>query len=279
MTMPERTSKPVQVILYSVMTVTLLLFLFPFAIALLNSFKRLSEILLNPLALPEKIVFSNYTAAWKALDFPQALKNTVIVTFVSVALLVLLTSMSSYWISRHYRGFSKVLEKLITGTALIPFATIMLPLVLVIRTIKLINTYTAGIITYAGIGFPLAYLIMRGAVKAIPLEMDEAATIDGYGPLAIYFRIIMPLMQPTIAAVIISDVFWIWNEFQIALIFLNTARLRTIQTSINAMFGQYSTMWDIVLAGLLISLVPIVVVFLFLQKYMVRGIMSGAVKG
>lgn len=263
---------------YILMAVLLLLFLFPFAIALINSLKPLNEILLAPLSLPRTLAAENYVKAWEVLNFPHALKNTVIITVAAVVLLVLLTAMSSYWISRHHRGFNRVVEKFITGTALIPFATIMLPLVLVIRTAGLINTYAAGIMTYVGIGFPLAYLIMRGAVKAVPIDMDEAATIDGAGAVQTFFRVILPLMRPTIATVVISDLFWVWNEFQIALIFLNTKKLQTIQLAINAMFGQFSTKWDIALPGLLISVVPIVAAFLLLQKHVVAGVMSGAVK-
>jgi raffinose/stachyose/melibiose transport system permease protein len=276
--MENKKSWPVTAGLYSLLGVLFALCMLPFLIALLNSFKPLSGIILAPLSPPKEISFANYITAWQVLNFPHAIKNTAIITSVSVTLLVLLTSMSSYWIQRHYRGFNRFLEKLITGSALIPFATIMLPLVLVIRRTGLINTYMAGIITYAGIGYPLAYLIMRGAVKAIPLEMDEAATIDGYNSVQTFFHIILPLMRPTIATVVISDMFWIWNEFQIALIFLNTNKLQTIQLAINSMFGQFSTKWDIALAGLLISLAPIVAVFLLLQKYIVAGIMSGAVK-
>lgn len=271
----NRLTKP---LLFILMAVILVFFLFPFVIALLNSFKPLSEILKKPLAAPEEFQLSNYVKAWETLNIPHAFMNTVIITGVSVLFLVLLTAMSSYWITRRRNGVTTVLDKFIVGSALIPFATIMLPLVLVIRNLNLIGTYAAGILTYIGIGFPLAYLIMKSAVKAIPLEMDEAAMLDGCSPLQTFFHIIFPLIRPTIATVVISDVFWIWNEFQIALIFLNTRKLQTIQLAINSMFGQYSTKWDIALPGLLISIVPIVVLFLLMQKHVVSGIMKGAVK-
>lgn len=264
---------------YLTMALLLLLFLVPFAIALINSFKPLDQIILSPLAMPGQLQWGNYLRAWEALSFPSALLNTGVITVISVGLLVLLTAMSSYWITRHHFGAFVVLEKIITGTALVPFATIMLPMVLVIRVMGLINTHAAGILSYVGIGFPLAYLIMCGGVKAIPLDMDEAATIDGCSALRTFFSIIVPVMKATIVTVVISDLFWVWNEFQIALIFLNTSKLRTIQLAINAMFGQFSTKWDIALPGLLISLLPILAVFLMLQRHVVAGVMSGAVKG
>ncbi len=277
--MPGRMSLAVKALIYLIMALLIVLFLAPFAIALINSFKPLDQILLDPLAMPVSLHWENYISAWEALNFPSAFFNTGVITVVSVGLLVLLTAMSSYWITRHHYGAFTALEKLITGTALVPFATIMLPMVVVIRKMGLIGTHAAGILSYVGIGFPLAYLIMRGGVKAIPLDMDEAATIDGCGALRTFFSIIMPVMKPTIITVIISDVFWVWNEFQIALIFLNTSKLRTIQLAINQMFGQYSTKWNIALPGLLISLLPIVAVFLLLQRHVVAGVMSGAVKG
>jgi raffinose/stachyose/melibiose transport system permease protein len=270
---------PVKAFNYLVMVLLLLLFLAPFAIALINSFKPLDQIILRPLAMPDHLQWENYLRAWEILNFPSALLNTTLITMAAVGLLVLLSAMSSYWITRHHFGAFVVIEKIITGTALVPFATIMLPLVLVIRSMGLINTHAAGILSYVGIGFPLAYLIMCGGVKAIPLDMDEAATIDGCSALRTFFSIIMPGMKATVVTVIISDIFWVWNEFQIALIFLNASKLRTIQLAINQMFGQFSTKWDIALPGLIISLLPILAVFLLLQRYVVAGVMSGAVKG
>ena len=164
-------------LLYLVMLALLVLFLFPFFIALMNSFKSLSEILLNPLSMPQTLHWDNYTKALKALNILLSLKNTAVITICSVALIIVFTSMSAYWITRHPHGWPKVLEKFIIGSALVPFATLMLPLIMVIRQLHLVNTYAAGVLTYLGIGFPLAYLIMRGAAKAVPFDMDEAALV------------------------------------------------------------------------------------------------------
>lgn len=264
--------------LYLLMVIMLFLFLAPFGIVFFNSLKPLNEILLDPLSLPDQLHFENFTQAWTILNVPKALGNTVLITAVSVFFLVFLTAMSSYWISRHHDAWSGLMEKIIIGSALIPFSTLMLPLIMVLRKGGMINTYTGGILTYVGIGFPLAYLIMNGAAVGIPLEMDEAAMMDGCRPSQTFFKVIFPLMKPTVATVVISDVFWIWNEFQIALILLNTQKLQTLQLAINSMFGAYSTKWDIALPGLIISVVPIIVVFLLLQKHIIAGMINGAVK-
>lgn len=264
--------------LYGIMTCTFILFLSPFVIVLSNSFKPLNEILLNPLSLPKQLLFENFATAWTVLGVPKALANTVIVTGTSVLALIILTAMSSWWVTRHRDRWSRILEKIIIGSALIPFSTLMLPLIMVLRKSLLINTYAGGILTYIGIGFPLAFLIMKGAAMGIPLEMDEAAMMDGCRPAQTFFRVILPLMKPTVATVIISDVFWIWNEFQIALILLNTKKLQTLQLAINSMFGAYSTKWNIALPGLLISILPIIVIFLILQKQIIAGMINGAVK-
>lgn len=278
MIMSKKKINSTSILLYSVMTCMFILFLFPFVIVLCNAFKPLNEILLNPLSLPKELLFENFTAAWTILGVPKALANTAIITGASVLALIILTAMSSWWITRHSDHWSRLLEKIIIGSALIPFSTLMLPLIMVLRKGCLINTYAGGILTYVGIGFPLAFLIMKGAAMSIPLEMDEAAMMDGCRPVQTFFRVILPLMKPTVATVIISDVFWIWNEFQIALILLNTKKLQTLQLAINSMFGAYSTKWNVALPGLLISIVPIIIIFLILQKQIIAGMINGAVK-
>lgn len=121
--------------------------------------------------------------------------------------------------------------------------------------------------------------MMRGAVKGLPYELEEAAKIDGCGPVKVFFKVVMPLLQPTMVTVFVMDIFWIWNDFIIPLILLDNGKLSTIQLAIKKLFSMYATKWDLALPGLMMSILPIVIVFVILQKKIINGIMAGAVKG
>lgn len=254
-------------------------FVLPFYLVIINSLKTLGEIELNPFSLPTVFHWENYAESWQRLDIGKALVNTLIITFFSVALIMLLSSMAAYWTVRHATRLSKVFEMLLLGSILIPFPTIMLPLAKTLSAVGLSGTYMGGILVYTGMGIAFAYFILRGAVMAIPKELDEAALVDGCSVYRIFFSIILRLMTPTLISVCILDVFWVWNDYNIALVVLNTAATRTIQLNINSMFAQYITRWDYALPALVIGILPIVIMNILLQKKILEGMTAGALKG
>ena len=207
------------------------------------------------------------------------MKNTAVLTIGSVAGITLLAAMTAYWTFRYQTKYSKVFETFVILSMLIPFASLMLPLVQVMKVLGLNNSMFGTILTYWGIGLAFAFFMMQSAVKGLPVELEESARIDGCSRTRIFFSIIIPLLKPTMVSVVLMDMFWIWNDFMVPLIMMNNERLMTIQLSISRLFGQYASKWDIALPALVMTILPIVIVFILLQKKIMDGVIAGAVKG
>lgn len=266
-------------VLFIIVLLIALVFVYPLFMIVFNSVKPLAEILKNPLQLPAEFHFENYANAFEKIDVLHVVRNTALLTVCSVAGIVFLSSMTAYWTWRYPTRFSKVFTTFVILAMLIPFASLMLPLVQVMKWMNLTNSLFGGILTYWGIGMSFAFFMMQSAVKTLPIELEEAARIDGAGRVQTFFVIIVPLLRPTMVSVILMDMFWIWNDFIVPLILLNSEKLQTIQLAINKLFGQYSSKWDIALPALVMTLLPIVIVFIILQKKIMEGVVAGAVKG
>ncbi|MEA4914460.1 MAG: carbohydrate ABC transporter permease [Christensenella sp.] len=256
-----------------------LFFFAPFALVIFNSVKPQGQIMTDLLGLPTTLQWSNYSNAWATLHMGKVLTNTILVTFGAVALILVISAMVSYWIVRHPTKFSKVFETLLIGSLLIPFASVMLPLVKTMSALGLNDSLWGGILTYVGIGLGFSTFIMTGAVRAIPLEIEEAAMIDGCNVYQIFLQIVLPMIRSTFLSIFILDLFWIWNDYIVALIMLNTTELQTVQLAINKLFGLHANQWDVALPAIVMSIAPILVLNVFMQKKIVSGIASGAVKG
>lgn len=256
-----------------------LIFFAPFVLVILNSVKPQSQIMTDILGLPTTMMWENYSKAWDALNMSTVLTNTVIVSISSVFLILILAAMVAYWMVRHPSKYSRVFEKLLLGSLLIPFASLMLPLVKTMSTLGLNTSLMGGILTYVGIGLAFATFIMTGAVRAVPVELEEAAMIDGCNVYQVFFQIVLPIIRPTFLTLFILDLFWIWNDYIVALIMLNNTRLNTVQLAINKLFGLHANQWDIALPAIVMSIAPILIINILLQKKIIAGIASGALKG
>jgi raffinose/stachyose/melibiose transport system permease protein len=256
-----------------------LFFFAPFALVIYNSVKPQGQIMTDLLGFPTTVQWENYSNAWESLNMGKAMTNTILVTFGSVALILIISAMVSYWIVRHPTKFSRLFEKLLIGSLLIPFASVMLPLVKTMSTLGLNDSLWGGILTYVGIGLGFSTFIMIGAVRAIPLEIEEAAMIDGCNVYQTFLLVVLPMIRSTFLSIFILDVFWIWNDYIVALIMLNSTALQTVQLAINKLFGLHANQWDIALPAIVMSIAPILVINVFMQKKIVSGIASGAVKG
>jgi len=264
---------------FSATLIFALFFFAPFALVLLNSIKPQSQIMTDLLGLPTTVMWGNYIKAWKTLDMSTVLSNTIVVTITAVLLIIMLSSMVAYWMVRHPTRYSKIFEKLLLGSLLIPFASVMLPLVKTMSLLGLNNSLWGGIFTYMGIGLAFATFIMTGAMRAVPLEIEEAAVIDGCSVFQVFFRIVLPIISPTFLSIFILDLFWIWNDYIVALIMFNSTQLHTMQLAINKLFGLHANQWDIALPAIIMSIAPILIINVLLQKKIIAGIASGAVKG
>lgn len=256
-----------------------LLFLVPFYFLISNSLKTFGEILSDAAALPSTIQWANYKSGWEAINFPSAFKNSLIITIVSNVLLVLLSSMTAYQMVRHNTKFNKALLALFVAAMVIPFQSIMLPLTDVTSRIGLSDSLIGLIIAYLGFGAPLSVFLFHGSMKSIPLEIEQAARVDGSGTYGVFFRIVYPMMRPMYVTIIILNTLWIWNDYLLPSLMLTSESLQTIPIATYMLFGQYTKQWDLALPALVLGIAPVIVFFLAMQKYIVSGIAAGAVKG
>lgn len=272
--------KAQQALIFTVVLLIALVFVYPLFLIAMNSVKPLAEILVSPLSFPKAAQAAmNYSKAIEEINILHVVKNTAILTVCSVAGITLFSAMTSYWCYRYPSKYSKVFETCVILSMLIPFASLMLPLVQVMKVFGINNSMFGTILTYWGIGLAFAFFMIQSAVKGLPLELEESARIDGCSRIKIFFSIVVPLLKPTMISVVLMDMFWIWNDFIVPLIMMNNERLMTIQLAISRLFGQYSSKWDIALPALVMTLIPIVVVFILLQKKIMDGVIAGAVKG
>ncbi|KAF6573752.1 carbohydrate ABC transporter permease [Paenibacillus sp. SEL3] len=262
-----------------VMILVALLFLVPFYFLFVNSVKSFGDLLTDSAAWPQTFVWSNYARAWSITRFPEALWNSFVVTVVSNLLLVLISSMAAYRMVRRPTRYNRVLFSLFVAAMVIPFQSVMIPLVKVVSTLDLMNSISGLVICYLGFGAPMSIFLFHGFVKGVPVEVEEAATVDGCTPYGVFFRIVYPLMLPMMVTVIILNTLWIWNDYLLPSLVLQKAELRTIPIATYAFFGQYTKQWDLALPALVLGILPVIAFFLAMQKYIIQGIMAGSVKG
>lgn len=264
----------------TVLIVASFITLFPIYIALINSFKPDGQILNNILALPQEMLFTNYIDAFNKTHFLRSFMNTLIVVIVGLAGIILFASMAGYKLSRSKTRLSSFFFTLFVMSMLIPFHSIMITLVKMSRYLG-VQGSTVGLgLIYIGLGVPMAIFLYHGFVKSIPIELDEAAVMDGCTEFRYFIVIIFPLLLPITATVTILNALWIWNDFLLPLLMLTNSDDYTILLSTNMLFGQYNNNdWSAILATLILAMLPVVVLYLTLQKYITEGISDGAIKG
>ncbi|QMV42012.1 carbohydrate ABC transporter permease [Cohnella cholangitidis] len=262
-----------------IMVVLGILFLVPFYFLFVNSVKSFGELLTSAAALPKSLEWGNYSRAFDITNFPTALWNSVLITVVSNVLLVVICAMAAYYMVRNNSRFNRFLFVVFVAAMVVPFQSIMIPLVKVTSTLGLMDSIPGLIVCYLGFGVPMSVFLFHGFVKSIPLEIEEAATVDGSNAYGVFYRVVFPLMKPMLVTVFILNTLWIWNDYLLPSLILQSGELRTIPIATFAFFGQYTKQWDLALPALVMGILPIIVFFLFMQRYIIEGITAGAVKG
>ncbi|MEC0370948.1 carbohydrate ABC transporter permease [Paenibacillus chibensis] len=262
-----------------VMILFALVFLVPFYFLLVNSVKAFGDILTNAAGWPQSFMWGNYAEAWRLTQFPKVFWNSLVVAVVSNVLLALISSMAAYRMVRSNTLFNRLLFGAFVAAMVIPFQSIMIPLVKVVSTLGLMDSRTGLILCYLGFGAPLSVFLFHGFVKTVPKEIEEAGRVDGCSTYGIFFKIVLPLMQPMIVTVIILNALWIWNDYLMPYLILQNPDLKTIPIATYAFFGQFTKQWDLALPALVLGITPIVIFFLAMQKYIIEGISQGSVKG
>ena len=263
----------------AVLSLILLVYLVPFILVVINSFKPTKEFLENPLTLPQAFSLSNFASAFQKMNFLNGLTNTAIITVVSVLLIALFSAMAAYLMVRSNGKAVKFLFLCMVSAMIIPFQALMVPLVKIYGSLGILNNQATLIYMYLGFGAPMAVFIYHGFIKSVPLEIEEAAMIDGCSQIKTFFKIVFPLVKPISFTVIILDVLWIWNDFLLPLLLLGSnGKVQTLPLAVTSFAGSYVKQWDLILTSALLAMLPIIILFIFAQRYIIKGMVEGSIK-
>ena len=265
-----------------VFTIIGIVYIAPILIVLMNSFKKKVFINKEPFALPTEktyVGFENYFAAIDKYELLSAVGWTVFITIGSVLVILVCTSMCAWYITRVKTKFTKLLYLLCVFSMVVPFQMVMFTLSLVADRTGLNTPWTIPIV-YLGFGAGLAVFMFCGFVKSIPLEIEEAAMIDGCTPLRTFFSVVLPIMKPTYISVGILETMWIWNDFLLPYLVLDLNKYKTISIIIQYMKGSYGRVdMGAIMAALILAVIPVIIFYLSCQKHIIKGVAAGAVKG
>ena len=259
-----------------------IVYVLPIVVVLMNSFKKKSYISLEPFQLPNETTLTgldNYTAAIDQYGFLDAVGWTVFITVGSVLVILICTSMCAWYITRVKTRVTKAIYILCVFSMVVPFQMVMFTLSLVTDRLGL-GTPWGLIIIYLGFGAGLAVFMFCGFVKSIPIEIEEAAMIDGCSPIRTFFSVVLPIMKPTYISVGILETMWIWNDFLLPYLTLDLKKYKTISIVIQYMKGSYGRVdMGAIMAALIMAVIPVIVFYLSCQKYIIKGVAAGAVMG
>ncbi|WP_391209858.1 carbohydrate ABC transporter permease [Psychrobacillus sp. L4] len=261
-----------------------LFFLSPIYIIIVNSFKDRQELYENALALPKSFSFQYYLEAMEKMNFLHALGNSLYITIISVVIIVVLSSMTAWMLARTDNKLSKIIFMTLIATMLIPFQTLMMPLMQFMSTITntlhipMFNTREGLIFMHVGFSSSISVFLYHGFVKSIPITLEEAATIDGASKFGVFWRVIFPMLKPITVTVMILNVINIWNDYLLPSLTLTDKGLRTIPLSTFYFFGEFTIKWNLAMAGLMLTIIPVVIFYVLAQKHIIKGIGEGAVK-
>ena len=277
----QRRSRALLSVSFAILSVVYLL---PIAIVLMNSFKTNASINTSTFALPNEqtwmglqnyikgMTFGNYPF-WKSVLF------SLLITVVSTFLILLCTSMAAWYVARVGTLFSKIVYYLCVFSMIVPFQMVMFTLARTSDSLKLNTPWTIPIV-YLGFGAGLAVFMFSGFVKSIPLEIEEAAAIDGCGPIRTFFLVVLPLLKPTLISVGVLEIMWVWNDYLLPYLVLDRTKYMTIPIHIQYLKGSYGSVdMGATMALILLSIIPIIIFYLTCQKYIIKGVAAGAVKG
>jgi raffinose/stachyose/melibiose transport system permease protein len=265
------------------------LFMIPFLMVVINSAKTSKEIILGALDLPTTwgqlltnvgLIFNNRT-----VHYANAFIDSVLITSFSLVVIVLFSSMCAWALVRTRRAWATILFFAFVAAMVIPFQVLMFPLVRWMRILgdflhfRLLQSIPGMVFAYLGFGCPLSIFIFHGFIKNIPYELEESATIDGCSQARTFFEIVFPLLQPIIITVLILNGIWIWNDYLLPLLMLGSnGAVQTIPVAVTAFAGAYLKQWDLILTSTLIAMLPVIVLYLFAQRYIIKGMIEGAIK-
>lgn len=272
-------SKSLKYIKIIVLWLITLIFLFPFYIAILYAFKSPEEIAENPISFPTKLNLQNFVQAVHLPNYVSGFFNSVITAVIVVGIVVLVTSMASYMIVRKNNKLYNLLYYLFLFSILLPFQVIMYPMYSQLQFFHMINKLPTLIIVQTGILIGFYSFLYAGFIKTVPLELEEAARIDGCSKYGTFFRIVFPLLKPVTMTIVVLVFLASWNDFIVPMVFMQQQGVRTMPLIQFYLFGQYAQYVNVAFAAVILSMIPVLGLYFGLQKYIVNGITAGAIKG
>lgn len=277
--MGKKAKSTVLTVMFSIISI---LWVCPIVLVIINSFKKKAYISRNPFSIPTGKMYvglANYINGVKKTGFFQAFGWSLFITVCSVLVIILCTSMCAWYISRVKNAATTTIYYLCLFSMIVPFQMVMFPLSKIANMLRL-NTPWGLVVVYLGFGAGLSVFMFTGFVKSIPMEIEEASMIDGCTPIQTFFRVVLPVMKPTCVTVAILQAMWIWNDYLLPYLILDMKRWKTIPIAIQYLRGGYGSVDMGAMMGVLVlGIIPIILFYVFCQKYIIEGVVAGAVKG
>lgn len=275
--------KKTNIFAMAVLIVLFVAYMFPFVMVVINSLKQKRDIIKSPfswLFTIKGLSFDNFVKAFTQMDFLNAFKNSLLVTTSATVLVILLAAMLAYYIVRHNNKISKITFALMVASMIIPFQAIMIPLVSIYGgTLNVLNHRLTLIFMHTGFSMAMSVFMFHGFIKGnMPIALEEAAYIDGCTHTQTFFKIVFPLLKPIISTMAILNALAFWNDFLLPSLVLTDKKLLTLPLSTYSFYGTYSADYGTIMAGLLLCVIPILILYIILQKQIISGVVAGAVK-
>jgi raffinose/stachyose/melibiose transport system permease protein len=285
----ETKNKYLKILLQIITISFFLVTMFPFFVVIINAAKSSLEIITEPIALPREWsqLFANIKEIWTSpsIKYASSVYSSVIITTISLITISVFSAMAAWVLVRRKTGIATVIFLLFISGLIIPFQVVMFPLVALFRIInntlgiRLLREYHGMIFAYIGFGAPLAVFMFHGFIKSIPLELEEAALLDGCSKPQIFFLVVMPILKPIFVTVSILNAIWIWNDFLLPSLILGIGQdIQTIPLAIAGFAGSFVKKWDLIMTAVLMAAAPIIVGFILAQKQIIKGMVSGSIK-
>lgn len=266
-----------------------LVILSPFILVVLNSAKTSADIVISPLSIPHRwgqmLTNFNNVIHNDSFNYWKSFFSSLLITIVSLVVVSIFSAMSAWVLCRNKTKWSGFIFMFLVAAMVIPFQVVMLPLLSTFRNIsdflgiQMLQSYKGVIFAYLGFGGSMSVFILHGFIKGIPRELEEAAWIDGCSPEGTFFRIIFPLLKPVQMTILILNGIWIWNDYLLPSLMLGlNGKIKTLPVAVSAFVGSYVKQWDLILSAAFLAMIPIIILFLFAQKQIIKGIVDGAIK-
>lgn len=255
------------------------LFAFPIYIVIINSFKTKGEMMNSAVSLPKSFYLGNYVTIFTSNDFISSFLCSLIVVLFTTLFTILLSSLAGYSLARWKSKISNAISLILMSTLFVPFQVYMVSMIVIASRLHMTGNLFGLIVIYVALGMPVPIFLFRSYAKSLPMEIEEAAMIDGCSKMQTFASIVFPLMKPIIATVSVLNALWAWGEFLVAFLVYGNHKPMTIPLSQQYFYGTYNNQWNLIMTSFIVTSIPIVILYIFTQKYIVKGIASGAVKG